>query len=195
METLCWLEAFDLSSQYASRALNPSDVVDSVFRRIESCEPKLNALFLKKRDSAKARANESAAQWRAGGARSLLEGVPITIKENLYSIGDPAPIGTGATSLEPKTVSSPVVDRVLEAGLVVVGKTTMPDFGMLTSGQSSFHGTTCNPWQLDTGLSTSAQISAAPFAYRRTFAAFTGLNPRWGVFRSIRLFSGAPQAR
>jgi aspartyl-tRNA(Asn)/glutamyl-tRNA(Gln) amidotransferase subunit A len=164
METLCWLEAADLSSQYASRALDPSDVAESVFRRIETCETKLNALYLKKRDSAKARANESSTQWRAGAARSLLEGVPITIKENLYSIGDPAPIGTAATSLEPKSVNSPVVDRILEAGLVVVGKTTMPDFGMLTSGQSSVHGTTRNPWQLDRNPGGSSSGAAAACA-------------------------------
>jgi aspartyl-tRNA(Asn)/glutamyl-tRNA(Gln) amidotransferase subunit A len=161
METLCWLEAADLSAQYATRALDPIDVLASTLRRVNECEPKLNALYLRKLESARAQASAASARWRAGAALSPLDGVPITIKENLYSIGDPAPIGTAANSTEPKTVNSPVVDRVLEAGLVVFGKTTMPDFGMLTSGQSSFHGVTRNPWQLDRNPGGSSSGSAA----------------------------------
>ena len=121
------------------------------------------ALFAQSRDRSCAAA-QAAVRWRAGKPRSPLDGVPITIKENLYSIGDPAPIGTAVSSLEPKTVNSPVVDRVLEAGLAVIGKTTMPDFGMLSSGQSSFHGVTRNPWQLDRnpgGSSSGAGAAAA----------------------------------
>ncbi|MGL5003635.1 MAG: amidase family protein, partial [Casimicrobium sp.] len=167
METLCWLEASDLSTQFASRVLDPSAVTASVFRRIAECEPKLNALYLTKNAQASDAAADSASRWKYGKALSALDGVPITIKENLYSIGDPAPIGTAANSLDPKTVNSPVVDRVNEAGLVVVGKTTMPDFGMLTSGQSSFHGVTRNPWQLDRnpGGSSSGAAAAAAAGY------------------------------
>jgi aspartyl-tRNA(Asn)/glutamyl-tRNA(Gln) amidotransferase subunit A len=164
METLCWLEASDLSTRFASGALDPADVVASTLRRVNECEPKLNALYLRKVESARAQANASRERWRKSAPLSPLDGVPITIKENLYSIGDPAPIGTAANSIEPKTVNSPLVDRVLEAGLAIVGKTTMPDFGMLTSGQSSFHGVTRNPWQLDRNPGGSSSGAAAACA-------------------------------
>jgi aspartyl-tRNA(Asn)/glutamyl-tRNA(Gln) amidotransferase subunit A len=164
METLCWLEASDLSAQFSTRALDPSDVVASTLRRANECEPKLNALYLKKIETARAQATSAAARWKAGDSLSPLDGVPITIKENLYSIGDPAPIGTRVNSLEPKTVNSPVVDRVLEAGLAIIGKTTMPDFGMLSSGQSSFHGVTRNPWQLDRNPGGSSSGAGAACA-------------------------------
>jgi aspartyl-tRNA(Asn)/glutamyl-tRNA(Gln) amidotransferase subunit A len=182
METLCWLEAADLSAQYAMRVLDPSDVIASTLRRVNECEPKLNALYLRKVESARAQANASRERWRTGAPLSSLDGVPITIKENLYSVGDPAPIGTAAGSLELKTVNSPVVDRVLEAGLVIAGKTTMPDFGMLTSGQSSFHGTTRNPWQLDRNPGGSSSGAAAACA-----AGYGPLHVGTDIGGSVRL--------
>lgn len=164
METLCWLEAADLSARFASRALDPCDVLASVLRRANECEPKLNALYLRKVESARSQATNAAARWRANESLSALDGVPITVKENLYSIGDPAPIGSAVNSLAAKTVNSPVVDRVLEAGLAIIGKTTMPDFGMLSSGQSSFHGVTRNPWQLNRNPGGSSSGAAAACA-------------------------------
>jgi aspartyl-tRNA(Asn)/glutamyl-tRNA(Gln) amidotransferase subunit A len=100
----------------------------------------------------------------------------------LYSIGDPAPIGTKVNSLEPKTVNSPVVDRVLEAGLAIVGKTTMPDFGMLSSGQSSFHGVTRNPWQLNRNPGGSSSGAGAACA-----AGYGPLHIGTDIGGSIRL--------
>jgi aspartyl-tRNA(Asn)/glutamyl-tRNA(Gln) amidotransferase subunit A len=164
METLCWLEAADMSAQFASKALDPTRVTASVLRRIEACEPKLNAIYLRKAESATADAERARERWRAAQPMSPLDGVPVTIKENLYSIGDPAPIGTAANPISPKAVNSPVVDRVLEAGMVVVGKTTMPDYGMLTSGQSSIHGVTRNPWQLDRNPGGSSSGASAACA-------------------------------
>lgn len=124
----------------------------------------LNALYLNKSESAAAAAAQSDTRRRAGKPRSPLDGVPITLKENLYTVGDPAPIGTAANPLEPKAVNSPVADRVREAGLVMVGKTTMPDFGMLSSGQSSLHGVTRNPWQLNRNPGGSSSGAGAACA-------------------------------
>jgi aspartyl-tRNA(Asn)/glutamyl-tRNA(Gln) amidotransferase subunit A len=182
METLCWLSASDLAQQYKTRAADPSKVIESVFRRMKACEPKLNAMYLRKNLDALTQADASSERWRAGKPLSSLDGVPITIKENLYSIGDAAPIGTKVNSLEPKTVNSPVVDRCIEAGLIMVGKTTMPDFGMLSSGQSSFHGVTRNPWQLDRNPGGSSSGAGAACA-----AGYGPLHIGTDIGGSIRL--------
>ena len=139
-------------------------IAEATIDRINECEPALNALYLNKAETARMQAAASDQRRASGKALSSLDGVPITLKENLYTTGDPAPIGTAATPLEPKTVNSPVADRVREAGLVLVGKTTMPDFGMLSSGQSSFHGVTRNPWQLDRNPGGSSSGAAAACA-------------------------------
>ena len=164
MNTLCWLSAGDLIKQLPSGALTSLQMTDATIERITECEPTLNALYLNKAATARVQAAESDQRRANGETLSPLDGVPITIKENLYSNGDPAPIGTTATPLAPKTVNSPVVDRVREAGLVLVGKTTMPDFGMLSSGQSSFHGVTRNPWQLNRNPGGSSSGAGAACA-------------------------------
>ena len=89
---------------------------------------------------------------RSGGARrkplSALDGVPITIKDNIAAKGIPTPVGTAAGDMTPSASDAPPAARVREAGCVMLGKTTMPDFGMLASGVSSLHGITRNPWNL-----------------------------------------------
>ncbi len=167
METLCWLEASDMSAQLAARAVDAVAITASVVRRIDECEPALNAMYLVKRQAALDAANEASARRKYRKSRSPLDGVPITLKENIYTAGDPAPIGAAASPLTARTMNSPIADRVAEAGMVMLGKTTMPDFGMLTSGRSSIHGTTRNPWQLDRnpGGSSSGAAAAAAAGY------------------------------
>jgi aspartyl-tRNA(Asn)/glutamyl-tRNA(Gln) amidotransferase subunit A len=114
------------------------------------------------RDTALDQARDAEARWRSGAPRSALDGVPITIKENIYTRGDPAPIGTRANEeAPPQTADAPPAARVREAGCVMLGKTTMPDYGMLSSGLSSLHGVTRNPWRLDRNPSGSSSGAGA----------------------------------
>lgn len=186
MERLCWLTASDLERQYALGMVEPARVIESVARRMDVCEPHLNAVYLRRDFDALASAMETRTRLgaAAGGGRRLspLDGVPVTIKENLYTIGDPAPIGTAANPLTPKQVNAPLVDRLLEAGAIIVAKTTMPDFGMLTSGQSSFHGVTRNPWRLDRNPGGSSSGAAAACA-----AGYGPLHVGTDIGGSIRL--------
>ncbi|MCX8097742.1 MAG: amidase [Casimicrobiaceae bacterium] len=186
MERLCWLTAADLERQYAAGLIDPVHVVESVARRMDACEPHLNAIYLRKDFDALALAQESRARLHAreGGAarRSPLDGVPVTVKENVYTRGDPSPIGTAANPLTPKTENAPLVDRLVEAGAIVVAKTTMPDFGMLTSGRSSLHGTTRNPWRLDRNPGGSSSGAAAACA-----AGYGPLHIGTDIGGSIRL--------
>lgn len=164
MPALHELTAAELSAAFARRELSPVEVTDAVLSRVEACEPRINAMYLVHRDTARASAREAERRWRAGQPLSPIDGVPITIKENLYTRGDPAPIGTAATPLTPKTADAPPAARAREAGCVLIGKTTMPDFGMLSSGLSSVHGVTRNPWRLDrnpSGSSSGAGAAAA----------------------------------
>jgi aspartyl-tRNA(Asn)/glutamyl-tRNA(Gln) amidotransferase subunit A len=158
------LSAAALADAYARRELSPIEVARGVLERIAACEPAINALYRVQADQALAQADASERRWRSGAALGPLDGVPITLKENLYTRGDPAPIGVPIGDLAPKPADSPVAARVREAGLVMIGKTTMPDFGMLSSGLSSLHGITRNPWRLDlnpSGSSSGAGAAAA----------------------------------
>lgn len=176
------LSAVDLSNAYLRGELSPVDATRAVLEHIERWEPKINAMYLVHREAAMAAAADSEARWKAGNPLSAIDGVPVTIKENLYTKGDPAPLGTRATDLTPKAADAPPAARMREAGCVVLGKTTMPDFGMLSSGRSSFHGTTCNPWRLDRNPAGSSSGAGAAGA-----AGYGPLHLGTDIGGSIRL--------
>ena len=155
------LSAVELSNAYSRGELSPLEATRAVLAQIERCEPKINAMYLVHREAALAAATESEARWKAGNPLSAIDGITVTIKENLYTKGDPAPLGTRATDLALRQADSPPAARMREAGCVIVGKTTMPDFGMLSSGRSSIHGTTRNPWRLDRNTAGSSSGAGA----------------------------------
>jgi aspartyl-tRNA(Asn)/glutamyl-tRNA(Gln) amidotransferase subunit A len=154
--------AAELSSAYSSGELSPLQVARSLLERIEAWEPRINALYRVHREGALEQARASEGRWRAGRPRSPLDGVPLTIKENIATRGDPAPVGTRANEDAPlQGADAPPAARVREAGCVILGKTTMPDFGMLSSGVSSLHGVTRNPWDPERNPSGSSSGAAA----------------------------------
>jgi aspartyl-tRNA(Asn)/glutamyl-tRNA(Gln) amidotransferase subunit A len=155
------LSTAELVAQYATRKLSPSEATRAALARIDAWEPHVNAMYIIDRGMAMATAAQSEKRWREGRPLSALDGVPITLKENIATKGDPAPIGTAAGDFTRKTEDSPVAARVREAGCVLLGKTTMPDYGMLSSGRSSVHGTTRNPWNLTRNTSGSSSGAAA----------------------------------
>ncbi|HYL88962.1 MAG TPA: amidase [Burkholderiales bacterium] len=152
----------ELTAAYAARKLSPVEVTRALLDRIAAWEPRINAMYRVSAERAIEEARASEARWRSGGSLSALDGVPVTLKENIYTRGDPAPIGTRANeAAPPQPADSPPAARVREAGCIVLGKTTMPDYGMLSSGLSSLHGVTRNPWNLERNTSGSSSGAAA----------------------------------
>jgi len=183
MAALNELSAAELAQRYASGELSPIDVARACFERIERCEPRLNAMYRVARESALASATASEQRWRAKQTLSALDGVPVTIKENIHTKGDPAPIGTRANAdAAPQPADAPPAARLREAGCVILGKTTMPDFGMLSSGLSSMHGVTRNPWRLDRNTSGSSSGAGAAAA-----AGYAPLHLGTDIGGSVRL--------
>ncbi|CVI63624.1 amidase (plasmid) [Agrobacterium leguminum] len=161
------LTAVQLLDAYRSKRLSPVEVVEDVIARIETCEPHLNAMWALDHDAARAAARQSEARWMKGVAVGALDGVPITIKDNIATRGAPTPLGTAAVPLVPAAEDGPSAARTREAGAVLVGKTTMPDYGMLSSGLSTFHKLARNPWNLETnpGGSSAGAGAAAAIGY------------------------------
>lgn len=161
------LSAVELAAAYRRGELSPVEAARACLARIERWEPRINAMYLVHREAAMGEARGSEARWRSGAPLSALDGVPVTIKENLATRGDPAPVGTRANEhAPPQGADGPPAARVREAGCVILGKTTMPDFGMLSSGLSSLHGVTRNPWRLERNPSGSSAGAAAAAAAR-----------------------------
>ena len=139
MSDLHDLSAVELLAAYRSKALSPVEVTRAVVAHIRAWEPHLHATYAFEPDAALAQAEASQARWLKGAPLGPLDGVPTTIKENIATKGVPVPLGTAATTLTPAERDAPPAARLREAGAVILGKTTMPDYGMLSSGLSSFH--------------------------------------------------------
>jgi Asp-tRNA(Asn)/Glu-tRNA(Gln) amidotransferase A subunit family amidase len=168
MTALHDLSAVELLARYRDRSLSPVEVTRAVLERIAAWEPHLHATYALDGEAALAAARASEARWsrRAGAGEEVgaLEGVPTMIKENIATAGTPVPLGTAATELVPAPRDAPPAARLREAGAVILGKTTMPDYGMLSSGLSSFHGLTRNPWDLRTNPGGSSAGAGAGVA-------------------------------
>jgi aspartyl-tRNA(Asn)/glutamyl-tRNA(Gln) amidotransferase subunit A len=161
------LSAAELSQAYRARKLSPVEATRAALARIDAWDGKLNAMYIVQPDTALAQAAASEARWREDKPLGALDGVPITIKDNIAVKGMPTPSGTAAGDMTPSTADAPPTARLREAGCVLLGKTTMPDFGMLVSGVSSLHGITRNPWNLarNTGGSSSGAGAALVAGY------------------------------
>ena len=167
MTRLHELSATELSRLYATRAASPVEAVRAVLDHIARWEPRLCALYAYDPQAALAAARAAEARWQAGTPLSPLDGVPLTLKENIATRGVPLPAGTAATELVPAAEDAPPAARLREAGCVLLAKTTMPDYGMLTSGLSSFHPLSRNPWdlRLNPGGSSAGAAAAAAAGY------------------------------
>src|ERR1035437_2798999 len=142
------LSAVDLIAGFRTRRFSPSEVLESVLAHIAVWEPHIKALYAFDPEGARATAKASTERWHKGQPSGSLDGVPATIKENIATKGVPVPLGASTTKLVPAAADAPPAARLREAGAVIFSKTTMPDYGMLSSGLSSFHPLTRNPWDL-----------------------------------------------
>lgn len=167
MANLHELSAAELSAAYAARRLSPKEVTQAVIDHIARWEPHLCALWWHEPEQALAQAEAAERRWAQGAPASPLDGVPVTLKENIATRGVPVPLGCAATALQPAPEDAPPAARLREAGAVFVGKTTMPDWGMLSSGLSSFHKLSRNPWNVakNPGGSSSGAGAAAAAGY------------------------------
>ena len=164
MTALHDLPAQDLLAAYRQRTLSPVEVTQAVLAHMERWEPHIRATYLLRPEHALAQARASEARWQRGEPQGLLDGVPVTIKENIATQGDPTPLGTAAVPLVPAAADAPPAARLREAGAVMVAKTTMPDYGMLSSGLSSFHPLSRNPWDVSKGPGGSSAGAGAAAA-------------------------------
>ena len=161
------LSAVDLIAGYRARQFSPSEVLEEIIAHVAVWEPHIKALYLYDPEGARAVAKASTDRWQKGEPVGTLDGVPVTIKDNIATKDQPVPLGAASVKLVPSPKDAPPAARLREAGAVIFSKTTMPDYGMLSSGLSSFHPLTRNPWDLskNPGGSSSGAGAAGAAGY------------------------------
>ncbi len=165
-EDLCYMPAADLVANYRTGKLSPVDVTQALLTRIAAINPKVNAYNLVDEESALRDAKASEARWKAGQPRGPIDGVPASIKDIILTKGWPTL--RGSKTVDPKqdwNEDAPVTARLREAGCVILGKTTSPEFGWKGVTDSPLTGITRNPWNTDltpggSSGGASAQVAA-----------------------------------
>jgi len=159
------------SDKLASGEVTSTELVESVLKRIEEVEPKVEAFLTTTVDLARAQAKKSDERYKAGKALSLIDGIPLAIKD-LFCTKD-IKTTAGSKILDdfiPFFESTPT-KKLLEAGAVFVGKTNLDQFAMGSSTETSAYKKTKNPWDLTRVPGGSSGGSAAAVAADMCIAA------------------------
>src|ERR1700694_6153813 len=119
MTALHEMTAGELLAAYKTKKLSPLEAVDAIIARIEAWEPKLKALYAPDFGEARKQAEASEKRWQEGKPQGALDGVPITIKENIATKGVPVPLGTAAAALQEAAEDAPPGVRVGGAGALI----------------------------------------------------------------------------
>ena len=166
MDNFHFLSVTELLRAFRARSASPVEAVRGAYQRIGRIEPRINAFCVIADEAESLRlASESEARWREGRPRGELDGVPITVKDAVLAKGWPTL--RGSRTVDPKqpwNEDAPAVARLREAGAIILGKTTTPEFGWTGVTHSPLSGITRNPWNLELTPGGSSGGSAAALA-------------------------------
>lgn len=159
--------ASELARGYRSGAFSPVEVLEACLARAEKCEPVLNAMVMLDRDGARAAARESRDRFMRGEALGPLDGIPISVKDNMHVAGLPTTWGSPLLrGFVPARDELPVA-RLRAGGAVLLGKTNLSEFAMQGFTSNLVAGTTRNPWNpaLTPGGSSGGAVASVAAGY------------------------------
>jgi aspartyl-tRNA(Asn)/glutamyl-tRNA(Gln) amidotransferase subunit A len=165
------LSLIEAADKVVQREVSPIELTDAVLKQIEHAEPKINAFITVLEDQARAAAKAHEAMIRAGYYLGPLHGIPIALKDNLYTGGVRSTAGSKILADFVPEVDATVVARLRAAGAVFVGKTNMHEFAWGGTTDNPHYGPTRNPWNPDRFPAGSSGGSGAAVAARECFGA------------------------
>ena len=192
--------AHDFAMAYREGKTTPEEVAQKVIAAIdtsESADPPLRAFVAVQREDILRQAASATQRIKTGKALSLLDGVPVAVKDEVDMVPYPTTAGTAFLGAAPAKVDSTVVARFRSAGALLIGKTNMHEIGIGVTGLNLVHGAPRNPYAPEhyTGGSSSGSAAAVaaglcPLAIAAdgggsiripsAFCGLVGLKPTYG---------------
>jgi aspartyl-tRNA(Asn)/glutamyl-tRNA(Gln) amidotransferase subunit A len=157
-------DAVTLARQIRTKAISPVALVDAVLRRIEALQPTVNAFITVTAAEAREAARRAEATVMAGGELGPFHGVPFSVKDLLFTQGVRTTMGSLIFADQVPAEDAVPVRRLREAGAILIGKTTTPEFGHKPLTDSPLFGATRNPWNLSRTAGGSSGGAAAAVA-------------------------------
>lgn len=161
---LLGLDVATVARLYQKRALSPTDMAQAALAQIACLNPALNAFCHTDAKATLAAARAAEKRWRAGTPLSQIDGMTVSIKDWYDVKGWSTRMGSRLTAMTPAAKDSLPVTLLKRAGAVIVGKTTLPEFGHKGVTDSPLQGITRNPWNTTKtcgGSSGGAAVAAA----------------------------------
>lgn len=158
------LSAAELLKLYEKKKFSPVAAVESCLKQILKYNPVLNAFSYLDEQAALHQAKASERRWQKGAPKGLLDGVPVTVKDSFNVKGWPTRQGSKTMAALPQRDDAPAVTYLRDQGAIILGKTTMPEFGVKGVTDSPLWGITRNPWNVKKtpgGSSGGAAVAAA----------------------------------
>lgn len=156
---------YDLANAYRNGTTTPEEVAKNILNAIRKSnkgDKPLNAFIAINHDDVMRQAREATIRIKAGKALSILDGVPVAVKDEIDMTPYPTTVGTAFLGKSPAAADATVVSRLRSAGALLIGKTNMHEIGINVTGLNPIHGTTRNPYNPNhfTGGSSSGSATA-----------------------------------
>src|SRR5213083_1644362 len=143
---LIWQSALEISGLVRAKKLSPIEVTDAVLSRIDAVNPTLNAFCVVAAEQARAAAREAEIAVTKGEPLGPLHGVPVSIKDVLFTRGLTTTGGSRLFADHVPDEDAIAVARLKAAGAVLLGKTNTSEFGHKAVTENPLFGVTRNPW-------------------------------------------------
>lgn len=168
---LAWLDLSQASQQIQKRAVSPIELTTACLERIERLNPQLNAFITVTAASAMEEARTAGKEIAEGKWRGPLHGIPMALKDLIETARVRTTAGSRVLENHIPTEDAPIVQRLREAGVVLLGKLNLHEFAYGGSGMISHFGVIRNPWDTNRVAGGSSSGSAAAVAAGLCYAA------------------------
>ncbi|HWV51494.1 amidase [Pseudorhodoplanes sp.] len=142
------LSAAELASAYREGRATPADVLAAILARIERVNPSVNAVVTLDQEGAAKQARASTERFRNGAPLGPLDGIPLTVKDNILVAGLRATWGSRLYAEYVPEADEPPIDRLRAGGAIILGKTNVPEFTLQGYTDNALFGPTRNPYDL-----------------------------------------------
>jgi aspartyl-tRNA(Asn)/glutamyl-tRNA(Gln) amidotransferase subunit A len=146
MTPLWQLDAAALRAGFAAGDFSPVDALEACLDRVRECQPAVNAFVHVDPAPARVAAADSAARWARRAPIGPLDGIPLSLKDNLHAAGMPTTWGSQLLDPAHRAADEVLVSRLRSAGAVPFGKTNLPEFALQGITDNRVAGLTRNPW-------------------------------------------------